>query len=226
MIEIRERAELIVKNLAPLVGCKSNEKRWAPRTALEICKNLDIQALICMDIEKNKVLKGPIVYQYDNSVSVRAANIYKYAIAYSPIVLNPSYLIQVQGVDSRYARPEELLYMQSLSKKYNDSAIMDLLEDKKQLKYAPVYKHLLLLLLECFSVRYALFEFAVDGLELNRGDVETKQLDKLCSNLNYIKMKLEEYDADETSELNHHLSNLLLNLRAIKYDVSRYFLEI
>lgn len=226
MENIIETARIIVDNLTPLLGCRHKHKRWSPRVGSEVCKNLDISSLLCLDMEKEKYQKGYIKYTFDNKISIKSSNIYKLARMYSPLVLDTSYNIQVQNGNAELMNINEQLFFQSLSKRYNDSAIMDILEVQKGFKLSPVYKHLLLVMLECFSIRFTLYEFVYNDVPLEYTEINSKQLKKVINNLIFVRVKLEEFDTKETIELNHHLSTLLLNLELIERNISRRFIKI
>ena len=222
---LKDKAEIIISNLSPLLGCKQKRKGWSPRTGSQICKNLQISSLLCMDMEKEKYQRGVITYNFDNKISIQTSNIYKYARLYSSLVFDSSYGIQVQDIPYLSDKSSQV-FLQSLSSRYNDSAIMDILEDKKSLALTPVYKHLLLVLLESFSIRYSLYEFVYEGVELPYTEINSKHIKKVIDNLIYVRVKLEEFDSKETIELNHHLSTLLLNLKMIEKEISRRFVKI
>lgn len=226
MKEIKEKARIVVENLSPLLGCKQNTKFWSPRTGSLVCKSLEISSLICLDVEKEKYKKGFITYEFDNSVTIKTSNIYRHVRNYSPLVLDTSYALQVIEDATRLDSLTEQLFIQTLSDRYNDSAIIDILEEKKDFRLIPVYRHLMLVILESFSIRYSLYEFVYEDRPMEYTEINTNNINKVIKNLEYVRVKLEEFNTDETIELNHHLSTLLLNLKIIEKYISRRFIKV
>lgn len=224
MIELRDKAELIVENLSPLVGTKATGKNWSPHTGVSVCKSFQLAGLSCLDIDNDRIMRGPIQYTFDTSATVRESNLYKLVLEYSPIVLDPSYVIQVQE-RQRLASASELLYFQSIHKDFNDSAIIDIIESEGKLHYMPWKKHVMFVMLQCFALRFALYEFAFDGLNISRADVSKYQINRIINNIRYVRLMLQEYNADLTSDLCHHLATLQMNVQAVMYDITRYFLD-
>lgn len=211
---------VIIKNLSPLVGSKQNSKRWNPYTARKITTNINIARLICTDTNADYYKKGFIDYRFTNRVTVKTHELYESAKNYSPIVLDDSYAIEVTAINGIPIPIRDLLYMHSFNDTFNDSSIIDILDSNRELRYCGYYKHIMLVLLDSYSLRWSLFEHFIEGKELDIGEVTSKRLTSLIDNIKYIKVKLEEWDSDKAIELNHHLTTLLFNVQGIKSQIS------
>lgn len=221
MTEPIQAAGQISQNLAPLVGCKYDDKRWSPRTALLVCKGLDVAGLICLNVDAFKD-KGLINYDLSNRLTIQASNIHSLALDYSPIVLNPSYALGIPRYGHTVAEVKRLLYAQSLQRNINDSAIIDCIEEDKALIHHPLISALYFVILECFTLRMALFEYAYEGDDLNREQTNRARIDDLAGNIRYLK---KGFGSDYVN-LQHHLSTLYLNIKLVKSNISNYYIEV
>lgn len=221
---IRDRGKLIIENLAPLIGARPNSKRWNPRTASVVVKNLRIASLLCLDLENDTLVDKCIKYKFRNKLTLQAANIHKMASEYSPSVLNTDYILESVRSGKKLIEIKDLLFFQSLNKRINDSAIIDILETETEYKTSKIYNYLLFILLECFSLYYSLYEFSVDGLEPDKMQLGRKRINELANDIEYVKYKLGQENLN-TINLTHHLSVLLMNVLAVNYDINKYFIE-
>lgn len=223
-MEIKENGKKIIRNLAPLIGARPSDKRWNPRTARLVCKNLRIASLVCLDLNNDEVLEGKIKYKFKNKLSLQASNIHKLAIDYSPLVLNTNYIIQGINRGRDIEELKDLLFMQSLSKEINDSAIIDILERQKAIELIDINKYILFILLESFSTYYSLYEFCYENKEPDKMQLGNRRITDLANNIEYVKYRLSKINLN-TIDLTHHLSTLLMNILAINYDINKYFIE-
>lgn len=221
---IRDRGKLIIENLAPLIGARPNSKRWNPRTASVVVKNLRIASLLCLDLENDTLVDNCIKYKFRNKLTLQAANIHKMASEYSPSVLNTDYILESVRNGKDLIEIKDLLFFQSLNKRINDSAIIDILETETEYKTSKIYSYLLFILLECFSLYYSLYEFVVEGKEPDKMQLGRKRINELANDIEYVKYKLGQENMN-TINLTHHLSVLLMNVLAVNYDINKYFIE-
>lgn len=221
---IRDRGKLIIENLAPLIGARPNSKRWNPRTASVVVKNLRIASLLCLDLENDTLVDNCIKYKFRNKLTLQAANIHKIASEYSPSVLNTDYILESVRNGKDLIEIKDLLFFQSLNKRINDSAIIDILETETEYKTSKIYNYLLFILLECFSLYYSLYEFSVEGKEPDKMQLGRKRINELANDIEYVKYKLGQENLN-TINLTHHLSVLLMNVLAVNYDINKYFIE-
>lgn len=221
---IRDRGKLIIENLAPLIGARPNSKRWNPRTASVVVKNIRIASLLCLDLENDTLVDNCIKYKFRNKLTLQAANIHKMASEYSPSVLNTDYILESVRNGKDLIEIKDLLFFQSLNKRINDSAIIDILETETEYKTSKIYSYLLFILLECFSLYYSLYEFAVEGKEPDKMQLGRKRINELANDIEYVKYKLGHENLN-TINLTHHLSVLLMNVLAVNYDINKYFIE-
>lgn len=221
---IRDRGKLIIENLAPLIGARPNSKRWNPRTASVVVKNLRIASLLCLDLENDTLVDNCIKYKFRNKLTLQAANIHKMASEYSQSVLNTDYILESVRSGKDLIEIKDLLFFQSLNKRINDCAIIDILETETEYKTSKIYNYLLFILLECFSLYYSLYEFSVEGKEPDKMQLGRKRINELANDIEYVKYKLGQENLN-TINLTHHLSVLLMNVLAVNYDINKYFIE-
>lgn len=210
----------VIDNLSPLVGTKIESKYWNPRTAWKVVSELEIAGLVCTNLTEDNYKKAYIDYTFRNRVTVQTSNIYKLAKDYSREVMDSSYIINVVSINSKPITPKEVLFLYSRIGKINDSAILDVFEKNTKLKYCGYYKHVLLILLDAFSLRWSLFEAYKEDKTLEAMELTQSRLDLLIENIRYVKAKLEEWDSLESSDLRHHLNTLQFNVQAIRGQLS------
>lgn len=223
-MEVRERGQKLVKNLAPLVGARPDSKKWNPRTGSVVSKNLRIASLVCLDLKNDTLIDNHIKYKFRNKLTLQASNIHKLARDYSPLVLNTEYFIESLRTGENITELRDLLFLSSLEKNVNDSAILDILERDREYEVLDVYKYVLFILLESYSLYYSLYEFSVEGLNPNKMQLGRKRINELANDIEYVKYQLGQVNLN-TIDLTHHLSVLLMNVLAVNYDINKYFIE-
>lgn len=217
--------ETIIENLSPLVGTKFESIRWAPTTGHQISKSLRLASLVCLDIDNDIFYDGPIKYEFSNKISILTSLIHTKAIELSPSVIDTSYVLtssNSSGATNLY----DALFLYANSKMYNDSAIFDVLKTERRLILSAYYRHVLLILLDAYSLRWSLFSLVYLGSEYEYGELGSGRLDRLINNIRYVRAKLEEEDVVASSYLMHHLQTLLLNVEAAKYELGRKYIEV
>lgn len=223
-MEVRERGQKLVKNLAPLVGARPDSKKWNPRTGSVVSKNLRIASLVCLDLKNDTLIDNHIKYKFRNKLTLQSSNIHKLARDYSPLVLNTEYFIESLRTGENITELRDLLFLSSLEKNVNDSAILDILERDREYEVLDVYKYVLFILLESYSLYYSLYEFSVEGLNPNKMQLGRKRINELANDIEYVKYQLGQVNLN-TIDLTHHLSVLLMNVLAVNYDINKYFIE-
>lgn len=223
-MEVRDRGKKLVKNLAPLIGARPDSKKWNPRTGSVVSKNLRIASLVCLDLKNDTLINNCIKYKFRNKLTLQAANIHKLAREYSPLVLNTEYFIESLKTGENITELRDLLFLSSLDKNVNDSAILDILEREREYEVLEVYKYILFILLETYSLYYSLYEFSVEGLKPNKMQLGRKRINELANDIEYVKYQLGQVNLN-TIDLTHHLSVLLMNVLAVNYDINKYFIE-
>lgn len=213
---------IFIENLSPLIGCKLNSKRWSPYTGYNVCKALEIASIICTNVDGDTYKKGHINYVFSNRITVKASKIYELCKKYSPTVLDTSYFIAERGGIAPQVSLVDLIFIYTHSSGFNDSAIFDIFENQKDLKYCGLHKQVMLILLQSFAIRWVLYEHFIEKKALDRSETDDSVFIRLIENIRYVKAKLEEYDSDKTAELCHHLATLMLNLSTLKYELEEY----
>lgn len=224
--------EQLIKNLSPLIGAKINSTRWCPSTAYQICKHLRLASLVCLDLDNDVVFKGPIKYEFENKISIETYNIHQKVLEMNPEIMDTSYIIQSQNF---LTIPKDLqnivtindaLFHYSINKIKSDSAIIDSLDRLGTIKQSYLYKYILFVLLDSYSLRYALYNYYILGGDLDFSEIRDERINRLINNIYYVKIKLEEMDTNKVVDLNHHLSTLLYNICLIRKKLKDEFVEI
>lgn len=224
--------EQLIMNLSPLIGCKVNSIRWCPSTAYQICKNLRLASLVCLDLDKDLIYKGPIKYEFSNRVSVETYNIHQAVLEMNAKIMDTSYIIRSQDYLDipKYLKSmvtiNDALFYYSTNKIKNDSAIIDSLDKLGTIKQSCLYKYILFILLDSYSLRYALYSYYILGEDLDFAEIRDERVNRLIKNIYYVKVKLEKMDTNKIVDLNHHLSTLLYNICLIRKKLSNEFIEI
>ncbi len=222
----------LIKNLSPLIGCKVDSYKWCPSTAYQVCKSLRLASLVCLDLDKDKFYKSGIKYEFDNKISIKTYKIHKAVLEISPEIIDQSYIIQSQEYLTLAKNCKnsislnDALFFYSINKTTNDSAIIDCIESLYQLKQSKLYKGLLLVLLDSYSLRYELYQHYFLGYDLDYGEIRQERIDRLINNVYYIKARLEDISPDYYLDINHHLASLLYNLCLIKNKLKDEYIEV
>ena len=222
----------LIKNLSPLVGSKVSSIRWCPSTAYQVCKDLRLASLVCLDLDKDTLYKGSIKYEFENRISIETYNIYQSVLEMNPKIMDTSYIIQSQDyLDipndlKNMVSLNDALFYYSTNKIKNDSAIIDSLDKLGTVKQSYLYKHILFILLDSYSLRYALYKYYILDDDLDFAEIRDERVNRLIKNIYYVKVKLEEMDTNKVVDLNHHLSTLLYNICLIRKKLKDEFVEI
>ncbi|MBU5669503.1 hypothetical protein KQI68_06580 [Peptoniphilus sp. MSJ-1] len=223
-MEIHERGKVILNNLAPLIGARPNSKRWNPRVGSVVAKKLRIASLVCLDLQSDIIYSGKIKYKFKNKLTLQASKIHELASSYSPAILNTDYILESVRGGKTIKEITDLLFLKSLDKSINDSAILDILEETKEYETKDVYMYILYILLESYSVYYSLYQFCYENVKPDKMQLGHKRITQLADNIEYVKCRLSNENIN-TINLTHHLSVLLMNILSINYDINRYFIE-
>lgn len=222
----------LIRNLSPLIGTKVDSIRWCPSTAYQVCKNLRLASLVCLDLDNDMFYKGPIKYEFENKISIATYNIHDMVLEMNPKIMDTSYIIQSQDyldipkdLKSMVTINDALFYY-STNKIKNDSAIIDSLDRLGTIKKSYLYKYILFILLDSYSLRYALYSYYILGSDLDFAEIRDERLRRLINNIYYVKVKLEEMDTNKVVDLNNHLSTLLYNICLIRKKIKDEFVEI
>lgn len=222
----------LIKNLSPLVGCKVDSYKWCPSTAYQVCKDLRLASLICLDVSNDKYYKSGIKYKFENKITISTYNIHKKVMEMDESILDTSYFIQNQAFKTLPSDVKttlsinDMLFFYAINKYKNDSAIIDCLETLHSIKQVELYNYILFIILDSYSLRYELYKHYILGLEIDYGELRQERLGRLINNVYYLKDKLESYDLNKTTDLNNHLTTLLTNLLLIKKKLKNEFIEV
>lgn len=222
----------LIRNLSPLVGCKVDSIRWCPPTAYQVCKNLRLASLVCLDLNSDKFYKSAIKYKFENKISVETYNIHKAVMAMDPKIMDTTYILHLQDLIavpdkiSKLVSMHDALFLYSMSKGKNDSAIFDSLSSLSKLKMNNMYKYVMFILLDAYSLRYSLFKHFIRGEKLDYGELRKERITRLLNNIYYVKAKLEDFDPDLTTDLNNHITTLFYNVCLIKKKMEETYIEV
>lgn len=239
--ELQEISNVIVNNFSPLVGCKQNSKKWSPATAFGVCSKLNISGFECTNIAKDSIklgfvkesfelrspLESPLHYEFDTTVSETAKQLWYSGLKLESSILDTSYMSKLK---LNLALPlSERLKQCALKSKDYDSTIYTAIIGNQKLSYTLQTRQLCLILLQTFTLRYALYDFSL-GLEttLNNTTINRNLVNLLIKNCEYTKytlgqLDLQCYDFDVSlTYIQQQLTLIIKNCKQLKTYVMEY----
>jgi hypothetical protein len=239
--ELQEISKIIVDNFAPLVGCKQNSKLWSPPVGFGIATKLSISGFECTNLAKDSIDMGyieeskeyrspilsPLSYSFDTTVTELAKTIWDGCKKLSNDVLDTSYFSTLK-INLALSSSEKMRQCVLNCTEYN-STIYSAIAGNKTFSYTVNSRQLYLILLQTFSVRYALYDFAmsiessIDSTAINKTMIET--LIKNCEYEKYVLSQLDlecyNYDVSPTY-MQQQLSLIIKNCKQLKTYVMAY----
>ncbi len=231
--ELRNTANILCDNFAPLIGCKLGKKTWSPPVAYEVCSRLSIKNGMCTNISNNVITKdlnlegqdvdqGYMTYTFDTFIGYDCKSVSDLVLSYSPFILDTWYFNTVD-FDMRLSDTEKFKRTIRTSIVY-DSTIFTAAYTNKEIYNSELYPYILSLLLMTYVVRYYLFEYGTEKTSsLNTTVITQAYIDKIINNAQYVKAKLEtetqEVGDYEISKdyLRKQLTYLIKNLKQTEY---------
>lgn len=227
--EIKADAGKISKNLSPLVGCKVGNELWAPFTAVNVCKAINVAGLECSNVSSEFHRDGLVSYKFTSQLTTEAIAFWRKVLEYSTDVLNSSYTMYIQTIIPRGAEITEKLKLTSEYCIYTDSTIFDAAYGNDRIKLSQSYARICHILLSCYTLRYFLTKYAADPqAALNTMEVNETVIRRTIENINYTKMVLaEDFQVEEkymrsVSYCRQHLTTLRKNLEMIRPFILQY----
>lgn len=229
LTEIKADAGKISKNLSPLVGCKPGNELWAPFTAVNVCKAINVVGLECSNVSSEFQRDGRVEYKFSSQLTTESINLWRKSLAYSKEVLNSSYIMYVQSIIPVGSEITERLRLTSEYCIYTDSTIFDSAYGNERIKLSQNYARICHILLSCYTLRYFLTKYANDPqAALETLEVNEAVIRRTIENINYVKMLLaQDFQVEEkytrsVSYCRQHLTALRKNLEMIRPFILQY----
>lgn len=239
--ELQEISKIIVDNLAPLVGCRQNSKLWSPPVGFSVATKLNISGFECTNVARDSIdlgyieesleyrspLLNPVSYEFDTTVSELAKTLWESSKKLQYKVLDSSYFSTLK-INLSLSQSEKMRICSEKCKEYN-STIYSALIQNQPLSYTPHSRYLCLILLQAFTIRYALYDFAlgltssIDSVSINHTLINTAI--KNCEYEKYVlsTLDLECYNYDISPEfIQYQLTLLIKNYKQLKSYVMAY----
>lgn len=239
--ELQDISKIIVNNFAPLVGCRKNSKLWSPPVGFAAATKLNVSGFECTNIAKDSIdmgyieesmeyrspLLSPLSYSFDTTVTELSKTIWDECRKLSYKFLDSSYFSTLK-LNLSLSSSEKMRLCAMKCKEYN-STIHTAIVGNKQFSYTTYSRQLYLILLQAFTVRYALYDFAVgtsstiDSAALNKTLVNT--IIKNCEYEKYVlsQLNLECYNYDVSpTYIQQQLSLIIKNCKQLKTYVMAY----
>ena len=227
--EIRRDAELICNNLAPLLGNRIGSIKWAPKTAFNVCNSLDISGLKCTNVSDDYLSDEVLVYRFDSGVTKSAKEIEQHVFEFDKSVLDIYYVSVIPSSSIPRDIPlSKRFQLASRISTITDSTIFDASYGSTAIQNLPICRNVGHILLTSFVVRYFLMLYHTSSAELDTNEVNTKIINRIINNIDYVKYVLSVSDIKElkytqsANFLSQQLTILRKNLFMIKYYVLNY----
>ena len=173
---------------------------------------------------------GLFTYKFDSSVTKKTSEI-KQLVSESDsnLVLDDYYISVIPSTQI----PRDI----SLSKKFQlasristftDSTVFDASYGSESIQNLPICKNVGLILLSSFAVRYFLVRYYTHASGLNPSEVNTKIINRIIDNIDYVKYALTNFEFKElryrhsSNFLSQQLTILRKNLLMVKYYVLNF----
>lgn len=226
---IKRDAKVICNNLAPLIGCRIGNLKWSPKTAFNVCNNLEISGLKCTNISDDYVTDDVMSYRFDSSVTKHAGEVRNLVKGYNKSILDEYYtsILPVSSIPSD-ANLSKKFQLTSRISVFTDSTILDASCENKSIQNLAICRNVCHVMLSSFSTRYLLVKYYTSEDELDTAEVNTKNINRIINNIDYIKFMLSRSNINEVRYLNssnflcQQLTTLRKNLFMIKYYVLDY----
>lgn len=226
---IRQDAELICNNLAPLLGSRIGNIKWAPKTALNVCNTLDISGLKCTNVSDDYVSDGVLVYRFDSSVTKKVSEIKQLVSNFDKSILDEYYIAEIpSSLIPRDVSLAKKFQLGSRISTFTDSTIFDASYGSEVIQNLPIYRNVGHILITSFVVKYFLMLYYTNFIELDTTEINTKVVTRIIDNIDYVKYMLTHSEIREfryklsANFLAQQLTILRKNLLMIKYYVLDY----
>jgi hypothetical protein len=227
--ELQESAKTIADNFAGIVGCDENYKTWSPATGFGICDAITMAGSNCSNIANQLIQPdiGILSYKFNSTANSEMYSVWTKIKQYDVSIYN---LKKLSGfkISAELSTLDKLKVCVEQSTDY-DSSLYEAITADEQFKYSEDFKRIAWIMLACFTIRYAIFDYATGTDDtLDTELLSDSFLDKVIQNINCEKYFLANYNGswseyesspDYMSEL---LSKLLMNIKQLQMFVLSY----
>ena len=155
--DIKQDAELICNNLAPLLGSRIGNIKWAPKTAFNVCNSLEISGLKCTNVSDGYLSDGVLVYRFDSSVTKKTGEMKQLVSEFDKSILDEYYVAVIPSssipMDASLSKKFQLA---SRISTFTDSTIFDASYGSKSIQNLPICRNVGLILITSFVVKHFL----------------------------------------------------------------------
>lgn len=226
--ELQSIARVITDNFSELVGCETTSKLWSPPTAGMVCNALLLAGSNCSNIaDQYDTTDGILSYKFTSVTNSYMKDIWVKVVNFDTSVYNLDKLLKAK-ISPKLPIKNRLKEYTEQSTEY-DSPLMTAIQHNKDLMYSEDYKRLMWIMLACFSIRYAIYDFAYGSSEsINIESLTNSFLDKVVENIKYEKFALSKYDTElgiyeySSEFMSQQLSTLLKNCKQLQAYVLAY----
>lgn len=226
--ELQYISRVICNNFSELVGCEDDIKTWSPVTAYSVCEQLSLVGSACSNVSDQYETDGIILaYKFKSSINQTMKDIWTKVLNYDTSVYNLKKLTGVK-LNLNLSIENRLKTTIKQSKDY-DCSIIEALSFNTEIVYTEDYRRLMWILLACYSIRYAIYDFAHGKSDLIDLEVLSGSfLNRVIENLYYEKHALIKFSKENESFssssdfISKELSTLLKNCKQLKMYVIRY----
>lgn len=227
--DVKNDAELICNNLAPLLGSRIGVEKWAPKTAFSVCDTLDLSGLKCTNVSDEYTSDGAVVYRFDSSITKNTGKIKQLVSEFDKSILDEYYVSVISNSSiPRNLPTSKKLQLASRVSMITDSTIFDASYNSDSIQHIPICRNVGHILLTSFVVKYYLMMYYLGLLELDTNEVNTNVVNRIINNIDYVKYSLSNYGIAELRYKNspnflcQQLTTLRKNLCMIKYHILDY----
>lgn len=239
--ELQEISSIIVNNFSPLVGCRKNSKLWSPPVGFAVATKLNISGFECTNLSKDFIDLGfmeesleyrspmlnPLSFSFDTTVTELSKEIWNECKKLSYKFLDSSYFSTIK-LNLALSQSEKMRLCAMNCTEYN-SSIYSVITNNRQFSYTDNSRQLCLILLQAFTIRYALYDFSIgvsstiDSTAINKSLIES--VIKNCEYEKYVlsqlDMKCYNFEISPTY-IQQQLSLIIKNCKQLKTFVMEY----
>ena len=227
--DLRQVATIICENLAPLIGCNINSKKWSPATAFRVCEPLTVVTNGELTNLPKRVYSDDLFsYTFLPSVTSKGFEIYQKVKAYDRTIMDEYYMFSSTNYFTTSMDSKTRLKIIASTSILYDSTIFTAVYKNPQLVLTEQYKQIFMILLYAYTIRYYLYEYATEYTSMS-DIINMVNIEALISDIEYVKLTLLEMPMKEVgnSETSLHficdqLNVLVRSLRQINSELLYY----
>lgn len=227
--DLRQSATILCDNIAPLVGCNLNSKKWSPVTAFRVCEPLTLVTNgEVSNLAKRVYTDDLFSYTFTPSVTSKGFTVFQLVKSFNNKIMDEAYMYSSESYFTTSMDSLTRLKMTASTSQAYDSTIFATTYKNPQLIHIEQYKQIFMILLYAYTVRYYLYEYAYEYGEINEF-LNINNINTLISSIEYTKLSLLDLpvkSVGDTSVSIHflcdQLNTLLRSLRQTNSELLPY----